>query len=48
MSVNEVVHTYIAAWHEPAEDKRRNLLAQSWAEDGQYSDPQNTYLGDKL
>jgi hypothetical protein len=45
MSVHDVVHTYIAAWHEPAEDKRRNLLAQSWAEDGHYSDPVQEYRG---
>ncbi len=45
MSVNEVVQAYIAAWHEPAEDKRREFLAQSWAEDGQYTDPLQQYTG---
>ena len=39
MSVDEIVSTYGAAWLEPDEEQRRQLLAQAWAEDGSYTDP---------
>jgi hypothetical protein len=39
MGPAEVVATYGAAWAETDEEKRRDLLAQAWAEDGTYLDP---------
>ena len=39
MSVDEIVSAYGAAWLEPAEEQRCQLLAQAWAEDGTYTDP---------
>ena len=39
MSVDEIVQIYGAAWLEPDEDKRRQLLVQAWADDGTYTDP---------
>jgi hypothetical protein len=39
MSVDEIVSIYGAAWLEPDEDQRRQLLAQAWADDGTYTDP---------
>jgi hypothetical protein len=39
MSVDDIVSAYGAAWLEPAEEQRRQLLARAWAEDGTYTDP---------
>jgi hypothetical protein len=39
MSVDEIVSAYGAAWLEPDEEQRRQLLARAWAEDGMYTDP---------
>src|SRR6476659_10008110 len=39
MATNETVQAYAAAWLEPAEDKRRELLIQAWTDDGTYTDP---------
>jgi hypothetical protein len=33
------IDTYIAAWNEPAADRRRELVAATWADDGTYLDP---------
>lgn len=33
------MHDYVAAWNEPEEGARRELLAHSWADDGTYCDP---------
>ena len=30
------IDTYIAAWNEPAADRRRALVASTWADDGSY------------
>jgi hypothetical protein len=35
----DVVAKYGQAWNEPDEAKRRELLADAWAEDGVYRDP---------
>jgi hypothetical protein len=39
MDAIEIVNAYGAAWNEPDEGARRALLDQSWADNGQYSDP---------
>ena len=39
MDVNEAVSTYGDAWNEPDEQKRRELLEKSWADDAIYQDP---------
>ena len=39
MDATEIVTTYGAAWNEPDEQARRELLTRAWADDGQYSDP---------
>lgn len=41
MSVSEVVETYGAAWGETDDAKRRALLERSWADDGEFIDPQS-------
>jgi hypothetical protein len=37
-NVNETVIRYIAAWNEGDPKRRRDLVAQTWAEDGSYID----------
>jgi hypothetical protein len=37
--IQELVKTYVAAWRELDDEKRRRLLAQVWADDGTYTDP---------
>ena len=39
MDALEIVTAYGAAWNEPDEKARRELLTRSWTDDGQYSDP---------
>jgi hypothetical protein len=39
MSPDETVQAYVAAWVEPAEQKRHQLLTEAWADDGTYTDP---------
>jgi SnoaL-like domain len=39
VGVSEVVTAYGAAWNEPDEGGRRELLEQAWADDGVYCDP---------
>jgi hypothetical protein len=36
---NTTVSTYIAAWNEGDANRRRELVAQTWTEDGTYVDP---------
>ena len=36
---NTTVSNYIAAWNEGDADRRRDLVAQTWTEDGTYLDP---------
>jgi len=38
-AVQDVVAAYVAAWNEPDGDRRRELLARSWADDATYCDP---------
>jgi hypothetical protein len=45
MAAEETVQAYAAAWLEPAEDKRRELLTQAWADDGIYTDPMRHVVG---
>lgn len=37
--IADVVHAYIAAWHELDESARQTLLANVWRENGLYQDP---------
>lgn len=37
-NVNEAVVTYLAAWNEPDPERRRGLIARTWAENGGYVD----------
>ena len=37
-NVNETVVRYIAAWNERDPKRRRDLVAQTWADDGSYID----------
>jgi len=36
--VNQIVASYIAAWNETDTDRRRALVAQTWADTGTYHD----------
>ena len=38
-SLTETVDAYIAAWNEPAPERRRALVAQAFADDATYVDP---------
>jgi len=38
-TTEEIVLTYVAAWSETDEGKRRALLEKSWEENGTYTDP---------
>jgi len=37
--ITTVVNTYIAAWNETDGERRRELVARTWTEDGTYLDP---------
>ena len=37
--ITTVVETYIASWNEGDAERRRQLVAQTWTEDGSYVDP---------
>jgi hypothetical protein len=37
--IANIVDTYIAAWNEPDPQRRRDLVARTWTEDGSYLDP---------
>jgi hypothetical protein len=45
MSTSDFVSTYAAAWNEPDEEKRRQLLEQAWTDEGTYMDPQSSAAG---
>ena len=36
--VNQTIANYIAAWNEANPDRRRSLVAQTWADEGSYLD----------
>ena len=38
-TITSVVDTYIAAWNESDADRRRELVGETWTEDGTYLDP---------
>ena len=38
-TLNTVVDTYLEAWNETDADRRRELVAAAWTEDGTYLDP---------
>ena len=44
-NVDEIVDAYTAAWNEPDEGKRRQLLEVAWTDDGAYTDPQSDVAG---
>jgi SnoaL-like domain len=43
--VNETIVRYIAAWNERDPKRRRDLVAQTWAEDGSYVDAHRNGTG---
>ena len=45
MDTNEIVASYGAAWNEPDDAARAELLAASWADAGVYQDPTATVEG---
>ncbi len=46
-NVNEIVVRYIAAWNERDPKHRRELVAQTWTEDGSYIDAHRQGTGHK-
>jgi hypothetical protein len=44
-NVNETVVRYIAAWNERDPERRRDLVARTWAEDGSYIDAHRQAIG---
>jgi SnoaL-like domain len=44
-TVNETVASYIAAWNETDAGRRRDIIAQTWSEDGSYLDAHRTGVG---
>ena len=38
-TITSVVDTYLEAWNETDADRRRELVASTWTEDGTYLDP---------
>jgi hypothetical protein len=45
VSIDEIVAAYGAAWNEPDERARVELLDRSWSDDGVYCDPTATVTG---
>ena len=43
--VNETVAAYIAAWNETDADRRRDIIAKTWSEDGSYLDAHRGGVG---
>jgi hypothetical protein len=39
MGAKETVETYMGAWNEPDEAKRKQMIEDCWAESGTYTDP---------
>ena len=44
-NVNEVVVSYLAAWNERDEERRRKLVAKTWTEEGSYMDAHRRGVG---
>lgn len=44
-NINELVVSYIAAWNERDPAKRRDLVAQTWSDDGAYVDAHRKSAG---
>jgi hypothetical protein len=44
-ALENLIHKYIAAWSEPDLAARRDLLAEVWAENGEYTDPMSHAAG---
>jgi SnoaL-like domain len=44
-TVNETVAAYIAAWNETDADRRRDIIARTWSEDGSYLDAHRGGVG---
>ena len=44
-NVNELVTRYIATWNEPLAERRRELVAKTWTEDGTYTDAHRRGVG---
>ena len=42
---SSLIDNYIAIWNETDPDRRRELIAQTWTEDGSYVDPMLTGSG---
>lgn len=45
MATKDTVATYMAAWNEKDEAKRRQLIDQCWADTGTYTDPMSDVQG---
>jgi hypothetical protein len=45
MNVNELVVSYLAAWNERDDKRRRERIAQTWNEDGMYIDAHRRGVG---
>ena len=45
LTSNDAVSAYVAAWGEPDDEARRELLERAWADDGLYCDPLATVVG---
>jgi hypothetical protein len=43
--LNELVDTWLGAWTEPDQTKRRDLIGQVWTADGELADPPMTAAG---
>jgi hypothetical protein len=44
-TINETVAAYIAAWNETDADRRRDIIAKTWSEDGSYLDAHRGGVG---
>lgn len=44
-NINETIVRYIAAWNERDGKRRRDLIAKTWAEDGDYVDAHRNGVG---
>lgn len=45
LSAQEAIEDYAAAWQEPDEDVRRQIIAGCWAEDGEVVHPDGIVVG---
>jgi hypothetical protein len=43
--IHDILDAYAAAWNEPDEDRRRELLEKAWADDGAFVDADRTAVG---